>query len=656
MQAIHKLLSVPNTTRDDAWLAEALQEAVELEFSTIPPYLYALWSIDSNNDPDQAAKTISTIVQEEMLHMGLACNLLAGIGVKPQLAGKAPTYPGHLKAGIHANLVVGLAPLSKGLLLNAFMAIEEPAQIVAEDNAFQPSHSTLISTFYNEIKSYIQANQTPFTPAAQIDLSQVLFPGAPGPVSGAAGGASVIDFILKQGEGALGTPFEDGDNDLAHFYRFGELYHGKRLSKTPPYAYNGAPVAMPAVFNLPENPANTPDHQVFNAHYSSMLRDLETAWATANSGMLSTTVFTTMLALKADAQSLINDKNTGPTFVYISDGSEQANASSQTNTAAYDAIIKILDDAVNNADIGKHGRFWKGLTRDEFVAANVYGYPIISIGKPADSNLVKALRGIPPFGSDAGVSGATFRRMPAGMPPVADNDIKTIEDWISSGCPASNNPPASTAAFSLATGASVSPEQHNAFWRDFDNWAMFNATSDVKQAEGAVFGFVGSWFAYARDNTKKPAWLSAIQQPKTEAALRVLADKQRQTIESHYGSPVPLLALLDSFHLFGADQLPTDPLRPADVHHRMDGTTMWFVWAAFANAVIGIGFETDFWLSASRCILCGLLNDGLIRGRFTVQGFENSMQGQIAIIAFVQQLSDDAVMQELQKRYIQSGL
>ena len=33
-------------------LQAALQLAMQLEFSTIPPYLCAEWSIDGNNDPD----------------------------------------------------------------------------------------------------------------------------------------------------------------------------------------------------------------------------------------------------------------------------------------------------------------------------------------------------------------------------------------------------------------------------------------------------------------------------------------------------------------------------------------------------------------------------------------------------------------------------
>jgi hypothetical protein len=55
-----------------------LQGAVSLEFSTLPPYLSALWSVKDDLSP--VAKSIREIAQEEMLHMALACNMLSAIG------------------------------------------------------------------------------------------------------------------------------------------------------------------------------------------------------------------------------------------------------------------------------------------------------------------------------------------------------------------------------------------------------------------------------------------------------------------------------------------------------------------------------------------------------------------------------------------------
>jgi hypothetical protein len=72
---IVELMAVPAAAHDIDWLKATLQSAIELEFATIPPYLCAYWSIKSGINP--AALLIRTIAFEEMLHFGLACNLLS---------------------------------------------------------------------------------------------------------------------------------------------------------------------------------------------------------------------------------------------------------------------------------------------------------------------------------------------------------------------------------------------------------------------------------------------------------------------------------------------------------------------------------------------------------------------------------------------------
>jgi photosystem II stability/assembly factor-like uncharacterized protein len=102
----------------------------------------------------------------------------------------------------------------------------------------------------------------------------------------------------------------------------------------------------------------------------------------------------------------------------------------------YERVRKILDDAIGGPDatIGRHGPFWRDLTRDEFVAHAVFTVPLITVGDGSASNLVKALRGQAPFGKDIGTAGATTRRMPAGMLPVPPDQIDFIERWIDEGC------------------------------------------------------------------------------------------------------------------------------------------------------------------------------------------------------------------------------
>ena len=98
-------------------------------------------------------------------------------------------------------------------------------------------------------------------------------------------------------------------------------------------------------------------------------------------------------------------------------------------------VVDILDAAVNGpgTEVGPpHHAFWRGITRDEFVAKKLLGQPILVLGDGANSNLILSLKGEPPFGSGPG---AEFPRMPVGFDPVPDDSIRLIEQWIDDDCP-----------------------------------------------------------------------------------------------------------------------------------------------------------------------------------------------------------------------------
>ena len=111
----------------------------------------------------------------------------------------------------------------------------------------------------------------------------------------------------------------------------------------------------------------------------------------------------------------------------------------------FEHVIQILDTAIGgpSANIGRHGAFWRGLTRDQFVAKQVFLEDLLEVGQGAASNLVKALKGEAPFNRNPPdpPPDARFRRMPAGgFPPVPAEDISVIEQWIDDGCP-DDSPP-----------------------------------------------------------------------------------------------------------------------------------------------------------------------------------------------------------------------
>jgi hypothetical protein len=101
----------------------------------------------------------------------------------------------------------------------------------------------------------------------------------------------------------------------------------------------------------------------------------------------------------------------------------------------YSDIQRILDDAISNEDIGAHGAFWRDMPRDTFVTHKVFGCQIIHSDRNGtfigpQSPLVLILRGpieCPP----------TRQRpqMPDGFPPVPDDQIQNISDWIDAQCP-----------------------------------------------------------------------------------------------------------------------------------------------------------------------------------------------------------------------------
>ncbi|MDA4106652.1 hypothetical protein [Mycolicibacterium holsaticum] len=104
-------------------------------------------------------------------------------------------------------------------------------------------------------------------------------------------------------------------------------------------------------------------------------------------------------------------------------------------------VVDILDAAVNGpeTEVGPpHYAFWRGVTRDEFVATKLLGRPILVRGDGAHSNLILSLKGEPPFGSGPD---AEIPRMPVGFDPIPEDSIRLIERWIDDGCPDESDVP-----------------------------------------------------------------------------------------------------------------------------------------------------------------------------------------------------------------------
>jgi hypothetical protein len=354
---IFELMSVPEEECDLDWLKQSLQAAIKLEFSTLPPYLCAFWSIDSrtpaqkaNNDPPvpptgEVADAIKAQISiEEMLHMGLACNLLVALDQSPILntSDGVPIYPGKLPGNVNPNLTVSLQGLSKKSLLD-FLSIEQPQfpplaspeftfglEVREEnDNSFPT-----ISDFYDYIlRTFKKLNPTLKTDR-QIEFA-FRFQGNTPPnipkdfsstiLKNLDDIETALQIIKKQGEGSHISPADDGNRDnpledLAHYYRFAEIYKGKKLALVnKELKFEGADIPFPDVFPMAKvPPGGYQEDQVraevrveviqalkdFDEKFTQMMNYLQEAW-TKDPNALGNAVGS-MFSLRESAQKLMS--------------------------------------------------------------------------------------------------------------------------------------------------------------------------------------------------------------------------------------------------------------------------------------------------------------------------------------------------------------
>jgi hypothetical protein len=321
---IVQLLGVPEGLRDLAWLKRSLQNAIELELSTIPPYLCGLWSLVTQSGP--VYDLIYSIVKEEMLHMGLACNMLTTIGGTPQINTKAavPQYPGNLPGGVRPQLTVALSGLTKDVILNTFMEIEYP-EGGPVTFALGRTYPT-IGAFYDAIaNAFLKLPTSAFTGARQITSYKLSVAGAVYPIKSQADAQKAILEIKEQGEGTSKTPeAPDFENELAHYYKFAEIYHGRAFVQTNGHwDYTGDPIPFPPVYPMAVVPAGGyPQSQAFDVLFTGLLGNLQNAWANGDQTQMDAAV-NAMYTLADPARALMatplpsGNGNYGPDFRLI---------------------------------------------------------------------------------------------------------------------------------------------------------------------------------------------------------------------------------------------------------------------------------------------------------------------------------------------------
>ncbi|MET9353022.1 ferritin-like protein [Streptomyces sp. NPDC006617] len=321
-RSVARLLAVPESGRGVDWLREALQVAVALELATIPPYLCGWWSVGDGTS--HVARLIRRIIGDEMYHMGVVCNLLVAVGGRPRITDAALAYPGPLPGGVRAEVDVYLSGLNRPFVHDVMMAIEAPEAPLARGVNNSPG----IGHFYDDLLRAFRAAAPPLSAGGQ--LSQRIGSDVLEPVADLDGVERAIEIIKEQGEGTTSSP-EDafGDDYPAHYYAFGEIYHGRQLRREDDgWRFTGAPVPFPDARPMARVPAGGwpgPSQRVgdlldrFDTAYAKVLGTLEAAWAHGDARALGSAV-RTMRGLEGPAVELMETGipggrgNYGPQF------------------------------------------------------------------------------------------------------------------------------------------------------------------------------------------------------------------------------------------------------------------------------------------------------------------------------------------------------
>lgn len=247
-------------------LRDHVELAIRVELSTIPPYLYSMYSIE---DPkSEASLLIRSIVAEEMLHAVLASNLLLALGGKPKFgdASYLPTYP--LDMPHHRPpLTIDLAPCSEQLIRDLFMRIEQPETHNAPP---QPDEYETLGQFYHALELAVEvlSEEVDLFESPQTD-AQLADPSFYAPIefdaedsgglvliSSKESALAALEVIVHQGEGLSDDKWADpAHQELTHYHKLVQIVEGSSpLGATRPLRRNpktsGYPIEIQPVSDL----------------------------------------------------------------------------------------------------------------------------------------------------------------------------------------------------------------------------------------------------------------------------------------------------------------------------------------------------------------------------------------------------------------------
>lgn len=302
-------VEVPAAKRDMDWLEDSLQSAIALEHATLPLYLSAMFSLQVQGYT--VYNLVRSVAMEEMVHMAIACNILAALGGTPQIKNLSPKFPSMgLPGGAEPDLAVALAKLSKKQLQN-FMRLESPAFLL--DEKYKAETYPTIANLYAAIRNAIAANADSVRAAMKkggtsnqigddIGFTTITYSEGQDPLPQLYDG---IDEITLQGEGSPSRTLhaDKFEGEESHYAKFAEVYYGRRYSKPAGHVvltretehrfFEGYSIAPPDIVNIlfvpsdgyeallkfdPNGAAVEAALTAFDKAYTAIMSDLDAMW------------------------------------------------------------------------------------------------------------------------------------------------------------------------------------------------------------------------------------------------------------------------------------------------------------------------------------------------------------------------------------------
>ncbi|MEW2353356.1 ferritin-like protein [Spirillospora sp. NPDC029432] len=324
-----RTLAVGRPIPDVQALADHLHVAAQVELSTIPLYMYALYSIRTDgysqwSPPLGVQRTLTGIVVEEMLHLALARNLMIAIGhgdaIKFYDPDFIPKFPSAMlnryKPGDKPTPTIPLHLKSLSTEhVGTFLRVEEPDHVDSNAAYFEahpndPGQYTSLGAFYRAIeKAFVDADAK-----KEIDWSRAQVDkqydrgfwnqfggGKPVRVDSLKTAKQALEIIVDQGEGATGdhkfTPSNPanprpGFEEFSHYEKFLRIKeHIEGIGAGNGEADYAVPMDSaeavwplltdPTVKTLADAPATLSLQNLFNASYCYMLHLLDVLFATS---------------------------------------------------------------------------------------------------------------------------------------------------------------------------------------------------------------------------------------------------------------------------------------------------------------------------------------------------------------------------------------